>query len=962
MNTGATGMVTVDGVGSTWTGGNYLYVGNSGTGVLAVTNGGKVSNTYGYLGYSGDSAGTATVDGTGSTWTNSYALMVGGAGTGTLTITHGGQVSDAIGNLGAGTGSTGTVTVDGTGSTWTNSGTLIIGYQGTGVLAVTNGGKVDSTGYYGGVLGYKEGARGTVLVDGAGSMWITSLLTVGSSGAGTLAITNGGQVSSTDGALGLGWIRTSAVGLVTVTGSGSMWTNSGSLTVGKYDKGSLTISNGGRVSNTYGFLGYSTGATGMVTIDGIGSTWTCAGGLFVGNAGAGTLAIANGGLVTVSGTTYIAGDRAGVGTIAFGVNGGTLTTRSLFAVPSQFTGTGMINTRGLCGDGELVFDGTHGLTRTLVWNGDNENVTVHLDMTGASGTVGALGAGYQGAGTLTIQGGVTVPSNGGFLGYKSGATGLATITGTGSTWASSGSLTVGQSGTGTLAITNGGKVSDTYGYLGYSGGAMGTGMVDGATSIWTSSTLLTVGQSGMGTLAITNGGKVNTGSGCLGYNGGSTGVATVDGTSSTWINTYRLWIGYTGMGTLAITHGGQVSNTDPNNGVGYLGYDKTGAGIVTVDGTGSTWTSAWDINTGYSGAGTLTITNGGKVSNRTGYLGVNAGGTGAIRVDGTGSSWAIWLSAYVGFTGTGTLTITHGGQVNDTYGYIGNNAGSTGMVTVDGAGSTWANSGSLTVGNLGTGTLAIANGGKVTAVGMSINSASTVAMKVGDGSSLSAGSGTLTNNGVVRLMTAAGATAGTYTPVTATKWAGTGTVQALGGKWDTSSHVFTVSAAAAGAAGLGVTVDRAVTQRVVITDATSGEGVVVGFMGTSGSAPVTLTGWELTPEQEAALVGVVPSGQQVLEGWTFAAEGYTAGEPVGLAFNVGNGFDPGTLAVWHYDGAEWTAFTTYDLTYDGTYASFTVTGFSGYAVTGAVPEASTLGVLALGVVGMLGRRRRKTED
>jgi len=44
-----------------------------------------------------------------------------------------------------------------------------------------------------------------------------------------------------------------------------------------------------------------------------------------------------------------------------------------------------------------------------------------------------------------------------------------------------------------------------------------------------------------------------------------------------------------------------------------IGYNS-GSGMVTVDGTGSTWNSG-ALDVGISGSGTLSITNGGKVSN-----------------------------------------------------------------------------------------------------------------------------------------------------------------------------------------------------------------------------------------------------------------------------------------------------------------------------------------------------------
>ena len=132
----------MDGSGSTWNNGYGLYIGYSGTGTLNITNGGGVTDSSGYLGYSSASKGVATVDGIGSMWTNSAPLYVGYVSMGTLNITNGGAVSNTDCYLGLTSGSTAVVTVDGTGSTWINTGKLSVGYSGSGTLNVSNGGTV----------------------------------------------------------------------------------------------------------------------------------------------------------------------------------------------------------------------------------------------------------------------------------------------------------------------------------------------------------------------------------------------------------------------------------------------------------------------------------------------------------------------------------------------------------------------------------------------------------------------------------------------------------------------------------------------------------------------------------------------------------------------------------------------------------------------------------------------------
>ena len=364
-------------------------------------------------------------------------------------------------------------------------------------------------------------------------------------------------------------------------------------------------------------------------------------------------------------------------------------------------------------------------------------------LSGATGAVTVDGAGSTwnsgsgyiivgdmpgGRATLNITGGGAVNSGyGGPIGYgswiRAGATGVVTVAGAGSgspsTWNNNnGDIYVGDGvGSGTLNITGGGLVKNANGQIGYNNGT-GVVTVDGASSTassaWNNSGDLYVGNSGNGTLNVTGGGAVSNANGYIGYSSGSTGVVTVDGASSTaWANSGGLWVGGSGRGTLNITGGGVVSSTYSAS----IGYNAGSTGVVTVDGTGSTWNNSANVNVGYDGRGTLNITGGGAVNNATGCIGGAASSTGTGTVDGTGSTWNNSGDVYVGYNGRGTLNITGGGAVNNTNGYIGMNSGSTGVVTVDGASSTasstWANSGGLWVGGSGRGTLKITGGGTV---------------------------------------------------------------------------------------------------------------------------------------------------------------------------------------------------------------------------------------------------------
>ena len=76
--------------------------------------------------------------------------------------------------------------------------------------------------------------------------------------------------------------------------------------------------------------------------------------------------------------------------------------------------------------------------------------------------------------------------------------------------------------------------------------------------------------------------------------------------------------------------------------------------------------------------------------------------------------------------------------------------------------------------------------------------------------------------------------------------------------------------------------------------------------------------------------------------------------------SIGAGYSSNNLQVWHYDGTSWTSYAASDLTYDGNYASFTVTGFSGYAVTGRGARAGDAGPLVGGRPGAARVRPAKT--
>jgi T5SS/PEP-CTERM-associated repeat protein len=454
-----------------WSASTDPWIGVTGTGTLAVDEGSQLNSGIGYVGYYPGSTGSATITGAGSKWTNRYALAVGLSGSGAVRVESGGQVGSDLGYLGYNIGATGTATITGAGSMWTNSFQLYVGDSGSGALRVEAGGQVSTEVCY---LGSTAGSMGAATITGAGSTSTNrSGLYVGYSGSGALHVEAGGQVSNAPGYLGY---SASSTGTATITGAGSKWTN-GTLFVGYSGSGALRTEAGGQVSSASGYLGFGVGSTGTATITGAGSAWTSESSLYVGRSGSGATAL------TVE-------------------NGGQVTTASLYASLSDLHGNGTIAaTKGAVLDADLQFNATQ--PAQLVF-GFDAGGTLTVTVAG-----GVLGAGYKGVGSLTIAEGVAVFSSHGYLGYSTGSTGAATITGEGSTWTNDFELMVGRSGSGSLRVEAGGQVSSAGGYVGDNPNSTGAATITGAGSVWTNSSALYVGLSGSGALTITDGGLVS---------------------------------------------------------------------------------------------------------------------------------------------------------------------------------------------------------------------------------------------------------------------------------------------------------------------------------------------------------------------------------------------------------------------------------------------------------------------
>ncbi|MEX2091225.1 MAG: autotransporter-associated beta strand repeat-containing protein, partial [Pirellulales bacterium] len=272
-------------------------------GTLTVNNDGELHTAdVTRIGTQVGSTAVVSVDGADSAWLQFQRLDVGESGTGTLNITAGGrQHTGNIAVVGSSSTGVGEVNVSGPDSEWRVRGTTtIIGNLGTGTLNITDGGELVNNDPSTIRIGNLAGSYGEVVVDGPGSSLNAhpdGSILVANAGSGRLEVAGGGAVSGSIGYIGA---EPGSTGEATIGGAGSIWTNSGDIFAGLGGHGTVSVTGGGQLGNRDGFIGYEAGSQGAVTIDGIGSTWINTRNLNVGFNGDGSLTVTNGGTVNVS--------------------------------------------------------------------------------------------------------------------------------------------------------------------------------------------------------------------------------------------------------------------------------------------------------------------------------------------------------------------------------------------------------------------------------------------------------------------------------------------------------------------------------------------------------------------------------------------------------------------------------------------------------------------------------------
>jgi outer membrane autotransporter protein len=212
---------------------------------------------------------------------------------------------------------------------------ILLGISGAGTLNIDSGGQLTNITT---TIGSGALSSGTAVISDANTVWnMSGNLTVGGVGAGTLVMSTGGVVNNAIGDIGA---QTTSSGTAVLDGTGTQWNNSGDLIIGDQGIGTMVLTDAAIVTNVNGTLGNSTSsATGSVTIDGVGSKWVNSGNLTVANGSStnADLSISDGGEVDAVNT--VVANQAGSGGSVTVANSGSVWNNSTLVIGNAGIGT-----------------------------------------------------------------------------------------------------------------------------------------------------------------------------------------------------------------------------------------------------------------------------------------------------------------------------------------------------------------------------------------------------------------------------------------------------------------------------------------------------------------------------------------------------------------------------------------------------------------------------------------------
>ena len=654
---------------------------------------------------------TLILSGSNALWDNSEGLSVGGSSDmNRLVVANGGHVESGNGSVGSSSDGN-SVLVSGDGSDWSISRNFFVGDSGAGnSLVINDGGYVEASWAS---IGYTADAdHNRVVVDGERSEWDVDTLYVGNQGSGnSLIITNGGRV--TTGYTYVGAVEGAENNSVHVDGAGSAWNCSGILGIGLYSAGNnLVIQNGGVVTDETGYIGNrSSSVNNSVIVSGDNSAWINSSALIVGSFGSGnSLVIENGGRVENT-----------VGCIGLSSGG---SSNSVLV-----TGRGSVwqNYDSVYLGGERWVDSSWkagGTGNSLTVEDGGQVLVGDVDTNNLSGIKGIVVGDADGAEMVVANGShvtnayevVDWDSYGGltYIGLGTNESGSVLVTGEGTTWSEHATYVGYEGSSNSLTISDGARLDNHYTYLGYSEGSDGNHLlVTGSNTVLNSG--VSIGTRGSGNSmqildgALVSGDGISMGDRATSMNntlivsGAGTVVDAGDGVQVGWKG---------GSNSLVIADGALVQAIG-----GAIGRESSGNQVL-VTGSNTVFELSEFLTVGQNSGNSLMVSDGGRVLTGSAYVGMGNPACGnRLTVTGNDSMLVSSNSLIIGFIGASgnSLIVTNGGRAENQNGYIGYESGAdSNSVLVTGSGSTWQNYKALYVGSGGTGnSLTVEDGGQV---------------------------------------------------------------------------------------------------------------------------------------------------------------------------------------------------------------------------------------------------------
>ncbi|MER9919096.1 MULTISPECIES: hypothetical protein [unclassified Mesorhizobium] len=539
------------------------------------------------------------------------------------------------------------------------------------ISGITAGTAVAVINRTGGTLTY----NGTVAANGAAS----GISISGATAANTVSFTGAVDLGTTTALTG-----TAVVISINVTGSTASFADVDIITNGTTG---FTASNGGTVNVTTGTVS-STGAQAVnlngITTTGINFTSTTSTGgsnnvALINVTGAGTVSLGTGALSGASGAAFLV--SGGSANISYGGSVTKATAGNVVSISSRTGGTttlsGNLSATGGVANGILVNANTGG---TINFSGTTKTLT-----TGANNAVDLTT--NTGTAINFAGGGLAINTTSG-IGFNAAGGGTVTVTGSGNTISTGSGVAVNMD---TVAIGAGGVT-----FASTNKGAGGTSAVILDTVTGSGAIDLGTGALVGGTSAV-----IRIGDGAGTANSGGTAAFTYAGTITSGTGQA---VNIQDRAAVAgnITLSGNISHNVA--GVNGIQLDDNAAGTITFSGASKSITSgsAIAVNLTDNTGATIDFINGGLVINTTGAAGFNATGGGTVTVQGTGNSIASTngtalnvVNTFIGGSGLTFQSVSANGGTN---GLVLNNTGlaaGNGGLTVTGTGVTAGSGGTI---------------------------------------------------------------------------------------------------------------------------------------------------------------------------------------------------------------------------------------------------------------------------